>query len=129
VRTLSPDAGYRRAVAAIIDRLDRQRTRGRDRLDGAASSRAQRQAAATLAGDFTTARKAVAALDTPAGDEAIQGALERALAASASAYERLARAAGTERGAAYASARRAVGRADTAVNRALAAYERAGYQG
>ena len=129
VRTLSPDADYGRAVAAIIDRLDRQRTRGRDRLDGAASSRAQRQAAATLAGDFTTARKAVAALDTPAGDEAIQGALERALGASASAYERLARAAGTERGAAYASARRAVGRADTAVNRALAAYERAGYQG
>jgi hypothetical protein len=108
---LAPDElAARTGLAAVVERLDRQRVARRAALRRARTPAAQSRIARRLAGSYV---RAASALDRPAP-------VVKALRAAARAHRRLAAAAASKRRRGFRAARRAVAARDAALTRALA---------
>ena len=124
---LGPSAAYAKAIDRPLRAFDTARVKARRDLRAARTPNGQAKAAAALASASRTAQRAVTAATPGPADARAHATLVGALRAQKLASGRLAAAARAGDRAAYASARRALVRADTALRVALTRLRNLGY--
>ena len=124
---LGPDAGYARTVGTAIGRLNDARARDRAALAAAKTPAGQARVAASLAGVYRDAAATLRTRPVSPADSAANREIVAALGSTASAYARLATAAGKGDRAAYGTASANVAQAEGRVAGAIAALRALGY--
>ena len=124
---LGPDAKYARAVGTANGRLNDARARDRAALAAAKTPAGQARIASSLAGVYRDAAATLRRQPVSPADSAANREIVAALAATASAYARLATAAGQGDRAAYATASAKVAQGESRASGAIAALRALGY--
>jgi serine/threonine protein kinase len=124
---LGPSAAYAAALSATLSRLRSARRQSRRRLTTAKTPSAQARAAATLAGVYARAERALARRRVGSFESDAHAGIRAALGGSRRAYDRLAQAARRGQRPAYAAAAGAIRRSEAGVQRALGRLEGLGY--
>lgn len=125
---LAPSSTYAKRVNAALTTLNRSRAAGIKQLNAAQASGGQATAARAISKAYSSARRRIRKAYPTSFAKPANGQIAAALQSTAGAYRSLASAAAAESSSRYATARKAVGKAEQSVDGAVAQLIYLGYK-
>jgi serine/threonine protein kinase len=123
-----PSANYASSVSSALKTLDRSRTTGLKQLRAAKTSSGQAKAARSISRAYTSARTGVRQAPAPDYSKQANTKIVAALGSATSAYQSLAAAAAAKSSKRYASAKKAIQKAEDALESRVADLTPLGYR-